>query len=402
MRSKRVVAGAVGAAMIAAGAVVAMPAVPVGAVTVEVADEAGLRAALTGASNSEPNVISLAADITIAGATDPLYVSTQPLTVEGNGHTLDGAGNSRVLQIGGGSAADLTVRDLVARNGRADDDDGGAIKVNGDLTIVDSAFFDSSSPDDGGAVHANGTLTISGSTFSGNSASSSGGAASSNAGMTITNSTVTGNATGIAGGAVFSRGEMRLTYVTVAGNATEEDSANVRTFDDLVTVGSVIVDPQGGPSCQVNGVVSSEGFNYADDTSCGLVAPTDTQDGADPLLGALADNGGPTPTRLPAAGSPLVDAIPAGDCVPGVTTDQRGLSRPADGDADGTPACDIGAVEVGGGTPATTTTTAPPPAGGPTTTSTPTTAPAPGPAAPATTAAATAATAVVARATFTG
>lgn len=76
----------------------------------------------------------------------------------------------------------------------------------------------------------------------------------------------------------------------------------------------------------------------------------------DPMLGALADNGGDTPTMLPAAGSPAVDA--GNPAVAGAPEfDQRGQSR-----IKGT--IDIGAVETQGSTAATTTTT--------TTTTTPT------------------------------
>ena len=47
---------------------------------------------------------------------------------------------------------------------------------------------------------------------------------------------------------------------------------------------------------------------------------------------------------LPAIDSPLVDAVPSADCI--LSTDQRGESRPADGNDDGdATACDIGAVE---------------------------------------------------------
>jgi hypothetical protein len=65
---------------------------------------------------------------------------------------------------------------------------------------------------------------------------------------------------------------------------------------------------------------------------------------ADPQLGPLQENGGPTPTMLPATSSPVVDA---GSSF-GLATDQRGLPRPADfpslahaGDG-----ADIGAVEL--------------------------------------------------------
>ena len=66
---------------------------------------------------------------------------------------------------------------------------------------------------------------------------------------------------------------------------------------------------------------------------------------ADPLLQALAGNGGPTQTMLPGEGSPALDAGSAF----GLTTDQRGLCRPFDLPAVSNfdDATDIGAVEVG-------------------------------------------------------
>jgi hypothetical protein len=65
---------------------------------------------------------------------------------------------------------------------------------------------------------------------------------------------------------------------------------------------------------------------------------------ADPQLGPLQNNGGPTPTMAPSGGSPVVDAGSAF----ALTTDQRGLGRPFDlgrvaNAADGS---DIGAVEL--------------------------------------------------------
>lgn len=58
--------------------------------------------------------------------------------------------------------------------------------------------------------------------------------------------------------------------------------------------------------------------------------------GTDPQLGALADNGGPTRTQLPATGSPVVDKGVAN----GLATDQRGLARVSGGGTD------IGSVEL--------------------------------------------------------
>jgi hypothetical protein len=57
------------------------------------------------------------------------------------------------------------------------------------------------------------------------------------------------------------------------------------------------------------------------------------------LLGALGNNGGPTPTHLPLAGSVLIDAGWRYVCT---SLDQRGYVR-----ADGNPYCDTGSVEAG-------------------------------------------------------
>lgn len=97
------------------------------------------------------------------------------------------------------------------------------------------------------------------------------------------------------------------------------------------------------------GPVVSSGYSYSDDATCELTDSTDVQDGADPQLGALASNGGPTQTHLPAAASPLVNAIPTAACGGGdalaeaaITTDQRNLVRPDLVNQ----TCDIGSVEL--------------------------------------------------------
>jgi len=68
--------------------------------------------------------------------------------------------------------------------------------------------------------------------------------------------------------------------------------------------------------------------------------PPDTLIGVDPLLAALADNGGPTRTHALLPGSPAIDA---GSNSPGVAFDQRGPGFPRRFGA----APDIGAFEVG-------------------------------------------------------
>jgi hypothetical protein len=90
------------------------------------------------------------------------------------------------------------------------------------------------------------------------------------------------------------------------------------------------------------GRLSSGGSNLDSDGSCGFVESGD-QNGSDPHLGPLAENGGWTQTHALLPGSPAIDAGGAVGCA---DRDQRGLARSQDGNSDGTAACDIGAFEL--------------------------------------------------------
>lgn len=125
--------------------------------------------------------------------------------------------------------------------------------------------------------------------------------------------------------------------------------------------------PQPARSAAGSAVATSLRSAYIDAGEVGnpsLVSGTDdviVPTAADLGLGALADNGGHTPTVLPAAGSPLIDA---GESGTNLAPDQRGVARPQG------PRADIGAVEVEVKSPPTTTppTTTPPTTTPPTTT----------------------------------
>jgi CSLREA domain-containing protein len=152
----------------------------------------------------------------------------------------------------------------------------------------------------------------------------------------VLRSTLTGGVSVVPG--PFDNPRIDLRLATVTGDATHPA---VSEQDGSVRVGATILANSEGPAC--TSPVGTTAPSLASDATCGLGAGH--LESVDPLLGPLADNGGPTWTRLPAVGSPAVDAIPLGTptwCAtsgPRYSTDQRGVARPQG------PACDIGAVE---------------------------------------------------------
>jgi hypothetical protein len=270
--------------------------------------------------------------------------------------------------------------------------DGAVDVVQSTFTLNEAGCFVFECGGSGGGFYAAGapSVNVTASTFNDNDSLWDGGAISVNGGIginsvicdadcggtdvTITNSTVTGNTSGVPAAISVPQTDDTLTLVndTIDSNVIElrdidtcaaicsaaqakvQDcecfAANVSAFD-LTAFGTDITHPILGdtpePVATFDDIENcwyedsnSEGYNFSDDDSCGFTEPTDNvADGNDPMLGALASNGGPTQTMLPLAGSPLIDAIqPISECR--VDVDQRGVSRPQ------IKGCDTGAVEV--------------------------------------------------------
>ncbi len=98
--------------------VLTVTAAPVSATTVSVATEQEYRDALDDLSSDitvGPHVIDITADFAITLAGDPTYTGTQPLTINGNGHTIDGGGTHSALFHNTGQA--LTINNLTLTNG---------------------------------------------------------------------------------------------------------------------------------------------------------------------------------------------------------------------------------------------------------------------------------------------
>ena len=233
---------------------------------------------------------------------------------------------------------------------------GGAVSMSG-VSIADSAFVDNSSIGTSGAVAVgNNAVRISGSTFEGNHADHPGGAVAGGV-ATITNSTFSGNTANSDGGAIYSTNGLTLNNLTITGNTSATGrgggiSAGGDTVRNSIVAGNT--DGSGsGPECF--GVLSSQGHNLVgNDDGCSIAAGTGDLIGTaaspiDPLLGPLQPNGGPTSTLALLAGSPALDAgdpaVPGSGGTACEATDQRGATRPVDGDGIGSAVCDIGAYE---------------------------------------------------------
>ena len=305
---------------------------------------------------------SAAPGVTLSGgdAVRVLAVDAGATVVLDGVTVTDGAGAGR----GGGilNLGDLTIRDgavvdnvETSTGAPAFDQGGGAIWTGQDarLELVRTTIADNATtthPAGGLYGFFGSELVVTDSTISGNVGADVAGGIRSLGDVTITDSTISGNtSTAWHGGAMFvTDGQAALTNVTVTDNVAPAGAAGgivVATFGDapatVTTTNSIVAGNTAGGAldCVVlqNGAglptLASGGGNVVGD-SCGLDQPGD-QVGVDPLLGPLADNGGPTATHLPSDDSPVVDAgVDACD-----DADQRGIER-----RDG--ACDSGSVEV--------------------------------------------------------
>jgi uncharacterized repeat protein (TIGR01451 family) len=154
--------------------------------------------------------------------------------------------------------------------------------------------------------------------------------------LTLVNSTITATGFGI-----DSQGT-----TTVSNSTLNENDDAIRAQDGTVTVGNTILRFSDGSNCITEsvGLINSADFNIDNGNTCGFSGNNDLIN-TDALLGPLADNGGPTLTFLPLTGSPAIDG--AGISNPNCPADdQRGFTRPQDGNGDTVASCDIGAVEV--------------------------------------------------------
>jgi CSLREA domain-containing protein len=321
------------------------------------APDCTLREAINAANAAPgPDTIDFSVSGTITlGSTLPNVTDTTGLTtIDGAGQSITVSGNNSVRVMIVDLGASLDLRNLTIANGLANvsgDNFGGGILNNGTLTMTTSTLTNNFAVF-GGGIFNTGTLTLTSSTVSrtvalplitpvGDSAAFGGGIDNRAIAM-LTNSTVSVLAAANEGGGILNQGTLNLTNSTVSGNsgvntgggidnlagtlslANSTVSGNSAAFGAgggivnypaaVATVKNTIVaNSTSGGDC--SGTITSLGHNLSSDNSCGLDsdgANPDTTDGdwinTDPVLGALANNGGPTDTHALLTGSPAIPA----------------------------------------------------------------------------------------------
>jgi len=323
-----------------------------------------LRQAIADAGSGD--TITFAPEVTTVTVTsDQLMIATD-LTIDGGTGVIiarspaENTPTFRIFQITEGA---VTFDSLTLRNGQViDDSSGGGIANAGTLTVINSTITGNTTASYGGGIdNFNSTLTMINSTITGNTAGTlSGGIDNSYGTLTVINSTITGNTAGtLSGGIDNFYGTLTVINSTITDNATTSGAGGGIVNDTaLLTLANTIVANNTGGDVVNDGTIMARGTNIIETPIAGegTITGADTIIAGDPLLGPLADHGGPTQTHLPQPDSPAIDAgdprvlsetflavdlTGDGDTEDTLTRDQRGFAR-ITGDS-----VDIGAVEVG-------------------------------------------------------
>lgn len=300
--------------------------------------------------------------------------TTSTVGVRGGGLNANGVvivtnstitGNTISLQQGGGiatsnAAGTVSITSSTVSNNTATE--GGGVYGLNTVSVTDSTIAGNTANNgDGGGIRANGDATITRSTISGNSTiggtGRGGGIYRPSSNVYLYNSTLSGNTSTATGSAVWTQ-NCTITNSTIYGNSTATAGVvggvyktGICTYTNSITANNT----SNGAAANCNATPTSGGYNIESANTCSFAGTGDLPN-TNPLVNALASNGGPTQTHALQSTSPAIDKGDNTTCAaaPISNVDQRGQARPIDGDAAPGSVCDIGAYEY---VPAVTVTT---------------------------------------------
>lgn len=322
--------------------------------------------------------LDITSDIVINGASRTTTIITAAGLSDRAFHVVSGSLTLNDLTVNGGAPAGgnggailhagtaLTLDQVNITGGQAVN--GGALAVTaGTATITETIISGGVATGDGGALFTAVPVTLTRSTLAANTANRGGGAFVSDLGnLTAVNSTISGNGAAGGGSGVFaattgggSNPTVRLANVTltlntnggVAFNTSAGGTATLQVRNTILAGNTTSDCTIAGPG----GTYTTEGNNLFGNVAACLpvLLPSDQTLGGPintVINTTLADNGGGVTTHALALGSPAIDTGNATNCTDFsaavLTTDQRGNTRPTDGNADSITRCDIGAFET--------------------------------------------------------
>jgi CSLREA domain-containing protein len=236
------------------------------------------------------------------------------------------------------------------------------------FTITGGNANNSSDPNNigGGMYNSGGSPTLTNLTFSSNHAGWGGGMMNSNSSPTMTNVSFKGNAVTYDGGGMQNNfSNPSLTNVTFKDNSATNGGGGMNNYYSTPTLINVTFN---GNSASSGGAIGNDnsdaiihnsivwgnvpnGSQIAITDSTPTITYSDIEGGytgtgninVNPLFGIFGNYGGSTQIFPLQTGSPAIDAGDNADCP---ATDQRGVTRPLDGNGDGTATCDMGAYEA--------------------------------------------------------
>ncbi|MCW5201966.1 hypothetical protein VU12_03405 [Desulfobulbus sp. US4] len=318
-------------------------------------------------AGSGHDTIILETDVILDDARPSIITS---VTIEGQGHTIDGnGGDGYVLKISRGIleedgciGGDLTLNNATITGGKhrfvdlASPGNGGGITnaCFGTVTLNNTTVSGNSADGYGGGIFnaPRATLTLNNCTVSGNTALSNdgGGIYSDNGAATLNNSTISGNTAAGDGGGIcgvtikgpppsIHNNEILLNSSIVSGNTASLGNELYLGLSDIsVDNYNLFAHSDESDADAFYGFTpGSSDVNATSDGTSGIHIPTALSAIIDPL----ADNGGSTLTHALVPGSPAIDLDPNNvECSTGLATDQRGEPRPVGA------GCDAGSYEV--------------------------------------------------------
>jgi len=266
-----------------------------------------------------------------------------------NGVRINANHNSRIFNVAGGVSAVLSSLTLTNSYPGAGIS-GGAIVSSGTLTLNNCTLAGNSvdTSATGGAIWSSGPLTLAGCTLSGNAGGFAGAINNYGATCNLQNCTFFGNVASSGNGGAIDNvydATLNLLQCTFSGNSAVGAGGGIDNYLSQLNVTNTIVAVNIGLDIYnwASSAVGAGGSNIVQQLgSSGTVIGDASIIAANPLLGPLANNGGPTLTLLPQIGSPAIDAGVT-SLAAGLTYDQRGPGYPRVVGG----AVDIGAVEAG-------------------------------------------------------